>query len=324
MALDPVADRLRELAEAESGLRRSRAMAQLWAEIRKASPEERRVFGHALADRFAPQLAERFESITGIEGPEFIELVRGLIDLEADDIRSVISDLADLAEDPTAGADEVGVAEAEDFTGRVTGGEGRADLVDEIFDRISDGTADEHVSEAAERLMEGDGVDSDALAQAVEALDELPGAEPAPSAFDEARERLRRLDERDEAPGPTVTEAIPDEPAPPTEHRIEHPPAVVRDAHRPDDDVREPGDLAERLQATPDGWRRRRMLGAAIRSGEVDVRRALTLSESLSSATDRAWIIGDLIERGLDADERSLVRSRDLPPHLARRLERAP
>ncbi len=155
MTLESVSERLSELADAESGLRRSRAMAQLWHEVRQASTDERRILAHALADRFAPALVERFESVAGVDGPEFIKLVRDLIDLDGEDIRSVIADLSGISADievptePVTG-DEEGFAEARD------------DLLNVIFDEIS----------AAADPASGDGldqgeVDPDALDQAV-------------------------------------------------------------------------------------------------------------------------------------------------------------
>ena len=297
MTLESVSERLSELADAESGLRRSRAMAQLWHEVRQASTDERRILAHALADRFAPALVERFQSVAGVDGPEFIKLVRDLIDLDGEDIRSVIADLSGISADieaPTAPAtgDEEGSAEARD------------DLLDVIFDEIS----------AAADPASGDGldqseVDPDALDQAVRALEQLPDTSPVPSAFDLAQGRFRDLEETPNASKPSQRR-----------RRSPSPPPQSRHGHRPPDpDLRTVrvshagGDLAGRLARMPDGWKRRRMLSAAIRSGEVDVPAALELGDTLASRVDRGWIVGDLIEQGLTRDERELLRQRELP-----------
>ena len=183
MTLESVSERLSELADAESGLRRSRAMAQLWHEVRQASTDERRILAHALADRFAPALVERFESVAAVDGPEFIKLVRDLIDLDGEDIRSVIGDLSGISADLEVPTEPV-TGDEEEFA------EARDDLLNVIFDEIS----------AAADPASGDGldqgeVDPDALDQAVLALEQLPDASPVPSAFDLAQGRLRDLEE---------------------------------------------------------------------------------------------------------------------------------
>lgn len=313
MPLDSVARRLNELAQTDSPLQRSRAMAQLWSDIRLASPEDRRRFAHALADRFAPAIAERFETVAGIEGPEFIKLVRDLIDLDSDDIRAVISDLGEAA--AMSGAD----------TSDVEGPEGAEsapdEAIDRLFERITEEAGDatgRPGTEDIDTLLEN-GVEASTLAQAVEALDELPGSEQRPSAFDSARERLRQIDAEgpEEADGELAAESD-----------VTHPPAVVWEPPGRDDAVdvsgsRSPSTLEARLADAPDGWRRRRLLSAAIRDGDVDTPTALELSEMLSSRVDRGWVAGDLIERGVPESERDLFLDRDLAPHLIRRLYRS-
>ena len=316
MPLDSVARRLDELAETDSPLQRSRAMAQLWSDIRLASPEDRRRFAHALADRFAPAIADRFETVAGIEGPEFIKLVRDLIDLDSDDIRAVISDLGEAAAGPRP--------EADNDVGDTTETEGARDqAIDRLFERITEEVGDATGRPGAEDVdaLLGDGVEASSLAQAVEALEDLPESESRPSAFDSARERLSRLEDEDTGPEESepAAEAAPD---------VTHPPAVVweppgRDEAAPESKSTVPPTLRARLADTPDGWRRRRLLSAAIRGGEVDTPTALDLSEMLSSRVDRGWIAGDLIERGVPESERDLFRDRDLPPHLLRRLDRS-
>ena len=315
MPLDSVARRLDELAETDSPLQRSRAMAQLWSDIRLASPEDRRRFAHALADRFAPAISERIETVAGIEGPEFIKLVRDLIDLDSDDIRAVISDLGEAATGPRP--DPGGDA------GGTTGAEGtevaRDEAIDRLFERITEEVGDATGRPGAEEVdaLLGDGVEASSLAQAVEALEDLPESERRPSAFDSARERLSRFEDEDTSP--EDAEAAPD---------VTHPPAVVweppgRDEAAPESKSTVPPTLRAHLADTPDGWRRRRLLSAAIRGGEVDTPTALDLSEMLSSRVDRGWIAGDLIERGVPESERDLFHDRDLPPHLLRRLDRS-
>lgn len=320
MPLDSVARRLDELAETDSPLQRSRAMAQLWSDIRLASPEDRRRFAHALADRFAPAIADRFESVAGIEGPEFIKLVRDLIDLDSDDIRAVISDLGEAA---AASRPEAG-----DDGGDTTGPEGaegvRDEAIDRLFDRISEEVGDAIGRPGAEDVdaLLDDSVETSALAQAVEALEDLPESEQRPSAFDAARERLSRLESEDDTGGDGTGSA----PEAPTGEAVEttHPPAVVREPPgRVEPPIEPPSQLQARLANNPDGWRRRRLLSAAIRGGEVDTATALELSEMLSSSVDRGWIAGDLIERGVAESERELFRDRGLPPHIIRRMDRS-
>lgn len=319
MPLDSVARRLDELAETDSPLQRSRAMAQLWSDIRLASPEDRRRFAHALADRFAPAITDRFETVAGIEGPEFIKLVRDLIDLDSDDIRAVISDLGEAAAEPRP--------EPGDDAGDTIGPEGtevaRDEAIDRLFERITDEVGDatgRPGAEGVEALL-GDGVEASSLAQAVEALEDLPESESRPSAFDSARERLSRFEdeETDSEDAEPAAEAAPD---------VTHPPALVgepprRDEAAPKSKSTVSPTLRARLGDTPDGWRRRRLLSAAIRRGEVDTATALELSEMLSSGVDRVWIAGDLIERGISESERELFGDRGLPPHILRRLDRS-
>lgn len=318
MPLDSVARRLDELAETDSPLQRSRAMAQLWSDIRLASPEDRRRFAHALADRFAPAIADRFETVAGIEGPEFIKLVRDLIDLDSDDIRAVISDLGEAAAGPRPEADN-------DVGDTIETEVARDEAIDRLFERITEEVGDATGRPGADDVdaLLGDGVEASSLAQAVEALEDLPESEPRPSAFDSARERLSRFEDEDEDTGPedaeTAAEAAPE---------VTHPPALVseppsRDEAAPESRSRVPPTLEARLGDAPDGWRRRRLLSAAIRGGEVDTPTALELSEMLSSGADRGWIAGDLIERGVSESERELFRDRGLPPHILRRLDRS-
>lgn len=310
MALDSVAKRLNELAETDSPLQRSRAMAQLWGDIRTTSPDDRRHLAHVLADRFAPALVERFETIAGIEGPEFIKLVRDLIDLDADDIRAVISDLGEAVEGPLPRPDDAEPSEV--------------DTIERPSDLLTDAGSETFMRPHAddiEALLDDD-VEASSLAQAVEALDQLPGSEPTPSAFDSARERLRRLEQDD------FGDAEPD-----TGLDTESAPEAAPDVRQPLEVVREPSaaltpqtgatsQLESRLASTSDGWRRRRMLSAAIRRGEVDTSTALELSEMLSNRLDRDWIAGDLIEAGVAESERDLFRDRGLSSHLLRRLDR--
>ena len=311
MTLESVSERLSELAEAESGLRRSRAMAQLWHEVRQTPAEERRVLARALAERFAPALVERFESVAGVDGPEFIKLVRDLIDVDGDDIRSVITDLSEVSADlatPTRATARAGI------DGPASVDRARGESLEDIFEVMSSGDSDQGVA-VGDATVEA--VDSAAFERAIHAIDQLPDSSAAPSAFDLAQERLQELEEHSDVGEPDIEHS----------QQIERAPVSRAPAQRVSAEATVPvesaeGDLSGRLERVPDGWKRRRMLSGAIRRGEVDVPTALELAEMLSSRADRGWIAGDLIERGLTPAERVLLRARDLPQHIDRRLDR--
>ena len=323
MSLADLTGHLEDLASSESGLRRSRAMAQLWTEIRSSDVEERRAFAIALADRFAPSLSVKFAETTGLDGPEFIRLVRSLIEMDGEDINSVVSDLTHLVDNPKSLADDVTVAELIETADQLTDESGRDELMNVVFERLVDATDEmtEPLDESLEPEVFLSSPDAVAIASPAPPAD-IGSSSPVErvTPFDLAMERMADIDELDEAGEQSLS------------WPVEEPEPSVRESH-----ISNRRSVSDRLpssqptpaapqhsadvSAAPDGWRRRRLISSLIRDGRVSVGEALALSEQLSSPSDVRWVIGDLIERGLTLSDRALVASRELPPNLRRRLE---
>lgn len=322
MSLADLTGHLEDLASSQSGLRRSRAMAQLWSEIRSSDVEDRRAFALALADRFAPSLSVKFAEQSGLDGPEFIRLVRSLIEMDGEDIHDVVNDLTQLGDNPIALAEEITVAELIETADQLTDESGRDDLMNDVFERLVD---------AADDIAEPP-------AEVAEPADPMPGIAPLPDVsvmstndaevqpltpFDRAMERMADIDDDDESgaqiPATRITESDRFDPADRTDHR-ESVPAGSPTSELETDGPRHRGLVA----AAPDGWRRRRLISSLIRDGRIGVGEALALSDQLSRPSDVRWVIGDLIERGLTLSDRALLASRELPANMRRRLELAP
>jgi hypothetical protein len=297
-------------------------MAQLWTEIRSSDLEDRRAFALALADRFAPALSVKFEETTGLDGPEFIRLVRSLIEMDGEDINHVVTDLERLVDNPALPADGITVAEPIETADRLTDKSGRDEQMNAVFEQLVD-AADE-VGEPLAASTE--------LASLTPEIDPIPKVTPA-MAFDDqepqpvekltphkpAIEKMDDIDEDHEAnlqvahgsgSQPGSFDAVDR-----TRDRDSVPvrPNALRAA-----EVAHYGGL---VGAAADGWRRRRVISSLIRDGRVGVGEALVLSDQLSRPSDVGWIIGDLIERDLTLSDRAMLASRELPAHLRRRLE---
>ena len=327
MSLADLTGHLEDLASSQSGLRRSRAMAQLWSEIRRSDVDDRRAFALALADRFAPSLSAKFAEASGLDGPDFIRLVRSLIEMDGDDIGDVVSDLERLLDHPEAIADEITVAELIATADRMTEESGRDDLMETVFERLVDVVDD---LEPVEAPLEIDTPGPEAAMPDVVALPVV--AEPDPEVidvltpFDMALERMEDIDEgQTELPATFAEPRMLREPVTfgETERRMRPSDGVATDEVVPRRTASNGSDHRSAVAAAPDGWRRRRMISSLIRDGGVGVGEALALSQQLSRASDRRWVIGDLIERGLTLSERALLASRELPPNLRNRLETA-
>lgn len=327
MSLADLTGHLEDLASSQSGLRRSRAMAQLWSEIRRSDVDDRRAFALALADRFAPSLSVKFAEASGLDGPEFIRLVRSLIEMDGDDIGDVVSDLERLLDRPGEIADEITVAELIATADQLTDESGRDDLMGTVFERLVD-VADGLEPAAAVPLEIVPPAGSEAAMPEVVTLPHVADVDleetDVLTPFDMALERMEDIDEDQSQPYAKFAQPPP----------LREPVTFGETSHRTGpsdgvaiDEVVAPRSASERnehrsaVDAAPDGWRRRRVLSSLIRDGGIDVGEALALSQQLSRESDRRWVIGDLIERGLTLSERALLASSELPPNLRSRLE---
>lgn len=346
MSLAGLTSHLESLSTSTSGLKRSRAMAQLWSEVRSSSPEERRIFALALSDRFAPGLSAGFADATGLDGPEFIKLVRSLIEMDPKEIRGVVDELIRLRDDQVSVTDEVTVAELVDTADQMTTESGRGDLTDEVFKRLvaraSGLTGQTEADEVGDAVI--DGLDEEVLkrAAAEAAVKARVPHEPVVSAFDLAMEHLEEIQEEvpppiheDVAATADVEMAVllrPDATTPPIPSP---PPLGVENALRtrgwefnePESETTASADDGRTnshrssVEAQPDGWRRRRMISSLIREKTIGVREALDLSSLLGRSHDRSWILGDLIQGELTIADRTLLADRELPAVMRRRLE---
>lgn len=304
-------------------------MAQLWAEIRTSSPDDRRAFARVLAERLAPSISEHFETVTGLEGPEFVKLVRSLIQLDQEDIQKLASDLRRIQADPQVLGQTLSTATARALASQVAAEEGREDLIDDIFELMVDRVEDVVVADAPllasnepslETNLPIGGSESVAMPQdrktAYElAQERVAGYDERGGEVDGGRVDLEPLTERGDvsvvaAPSPTG-------------------PASSTARTRPNRRLRQREPAAEGSWTTPlrsidrmpDGWRRRRAISALVRDGEVSVSEALELAKLLGRHADRLWILGDLIETDLTLADRTLLAGTDMPKRLRRRLE---
>lgn len=296
-------------------------MAQLWSEIRSSDVDDRRAFALALADRFAPALSVKFAEKSGLDGPEFIRLVRSLIEMDGEDIHDVVTDLTHLVDNPASPAAEITVAELVDTADQLTDESGRDDLMNDIFERLVDAADDitEPLEVVAEPAAPMPGVVPvpDVSVIPAEDAEEVERLTP----FDLAMERMADIDDEPsvQIPAGPITQPDSFDSADPPKHR-ESVSAGAPTSQPQTDGPRHSGLVA----AAPDGWRRRRLISSLIRDGRVGVGEALALSDQLSRSSDVRWVIGDLIERGLTLPDRALLASRELPANMRRRLELSP
>lgn len=318
MSLFALTNHLDMLASSKTGLRRSRAMAQLWGEIRRSSPDDRRSFAQVLAKRIAPALSEHFEAISGLEGPEFVRLVRSLIELDNDDLARITADLRSVDADADTAVRVIAAPVAQQLATEITSDAGREDLLDDVFELLVDHT--DRVIAEDEPLFDVE-VLSDELIEVSGQPDAT--AEPIPvrkSNYQLAQERIEgygdeyhhvEVDEIESPDGPFE--------APP--RRV---PPTVNQNPQPAGHLDEPvprADLRDEVLAAPDGWRRRRAIGGLIRDQRINTRQALILSDHLERQSDRWWIVGDLIASDIGLSDRAILADRPLPARLRRRLE---
>lgn len=309
MSVAAINERLEALAGATSKLRRSREMAQLWSEIRKADSEERRQFAFLMSERFAPTLSAKFEQVSGVDGPDFIKLVRSLIDMDGDDVRALAGDLARMRTEPSELLDEISVGEAAEIVDTARTEEGRQALVTEALEMLEKRLAERDEPDPAlveSTLPEIPTRDATSLL-ATESVATISGSEPNESEMSVGPPRRRE-------PEPSASAA--------REHWAPIPPP--HDAQPPIPEVdhpQAPGRQAGWLESVPDGWKRRRALSAALRDAEIGVADAVDLVGLLERESDRRWVIGDLIERDLSASEKDMVAGLGLQGALRRRFE---